>query len=514
MSTIQVTGKRSDLPNILLIIADQLTPFMMESCGNALVPTPNIERLRRGGVSFTSAYTPVPLCTPARASLMSGLDASSLSCWDNASPFPADTPTAAHYLTNAGYETVLSGKMHFIGPDQLHGFEKRLTTDIYPSSFEWLPERDRETGRIIGGGAHARMYTSREAGVRPWSRGMSYDEETQFRALDYLHNRNRQGSCRVPQKGEEAQRPFFLCVSYHHPHDPFHVTKDLWDRFEGVDLTGCGASQDSAFPQSMMDRWLNEDYHRTDLYPITSRENLQQVRRAYAALVTYIDDKVGELLKALEDQKLLENTLIIFTSDHGEMLGERGMVQKRCFYEWSARVPLFVRLPGSNCAGRVCRAPVSLLDIAPTLVDLTASHGGIVFDPNDFDGTSLSGVLVGREEPQRYAFSEYVGEGVLNHCAMVRKGEFKYLRVHRHDEQLFNVENDPNELVDLSERKEYQSTLHELRQLVEKRFDSETIEQEVKLALKRRIVIRDAMRRSGRSWDYQAHPDASMEYHR
>ncbi len=129
-----------DRPNILLVMADQLVPFLTGAYGHPVVRTPNLDRLAERGVRFDAAYTPYPLCAPARAALLTGRYASSIGCYDNAAVFPADQPTIAHYLTNHGYDTALTGKMHFVGPDQLHGFEERLTTDIYPADFGWTPD--------------------------------------------------------------------------------------------------------------------------------------------------------------------------------------------------------------------------------------------------------------------------------------------------------------------------------------------------------------------------------------
>jgi choline-sulfatase len=161
-------------PNILLIMADQLMPFLTGAYGHPVVQTPNLDRLAAGGVRFDAAYTPYPLCAPARAVFMAGRYASSLGCFDNAAVLHADQPTISHFLTNAGYETVLSGKMHFIGPDQLHGFSQRLTTDVFPANIQWTPI----PGDLSQGG-HAHNYVLPNVGVRPWTKFLSYDEETE-----------------------------------------------------------------------------------------------------------------------------------------------------------------------------------------------------------------------------------------------------------------------------------------------------------------------------------------------
>ncbi len=135
-------------PNILILMADQMTPRALSPYGGGVAKTPTIDRLAREGVVFENAYTNSPLCAPARYVLMSGQLPSATGGYDNAAEFPAETPTFAHYLRDAGYLTILSGKMHFCGADQLHGFEERLTTDIYPADFGWTPDWTRPADRL------------------------------------------------------------------------------------------------------------------------------------------------------------------------------------------------------------------------------------------------------------------------------------------------------------------------------------------------------------------------------
>src|SRR4051794_1933180 len=424
--------------NILVVMADQLVPFLTGPYGDPVAKTPNMDALARDGVRYDAAYTPYPLCAPARAAFMCGQYASRHGCYDNAAILPADVPTLAHSLTLAGYDTVLSGKMHFVGPDQLHGFETRLTTDVYPAAMDWVPTQDPE-GRFVRGG-HARSYVPPRVGVVEWSKFLAYDEETQFRALEYLR--------------AKPQRPFFMVVSFHHPHDPFQVTQELWDLYDGVDVPL------PAFPErieySAMDRWANEA-HEVDV-DLRDPDNLRALRRAYYALVTYVDRKLGELLAAVPD-----DTVVVFASDHGDMLGERGMVQKRCFYEWSARIPLLVRMPDGTGAGTAVDTPVSLLDVAPTLLDLAG-----VEERLPMDGRSFAPLLDGGSE-DRTVLSEYHVEKVRAPCFMARRGQWKYVYVHGHDEQLFDLDADPGEWNDLvTERRD---VADELRASILDRFD-------------------------------------------
>jgi choline-sulfatase len=474
-------------PNILLVMADQLVPFLTGAYGHPVVRTPSLDRLAAAGIRFDAAYTPYPLCSPARAALLTGRFASDLGCWDNASILAADEPTVAHRLTNAGYEALLSGKMHFVGPDQLHGFRRRLTTDVFPAGMDWVPTQDPE-GRFVRGG-HARSYVPPRVGVATWTKFLTFDEETHFRALEYLRERAR----------AEAEDPFFLVASYHHPHDPFLVTQELWDSYDGAEI-GLPERRDPNY--SAMDCWANEA-HETDAVDLDDAANLTALRRAYYALVTYVDRKLGELLDCLEQTRQADDTLVIFTSDHGDMLGERRMVQKRCFYEWAVRVPLVVRLPAEDDAGLVVDRPVSLLDLVPTLLDVAGVPDG---DRLSLDGASL---LEPRDAP---VFAEYHVEKVRAPCFMVRSGRWKYIYVDGHDARLFDLDADPGEWTDLSGRAELRTTEERLRSLILARFDPDAIAAAGAASVARRELVRRAMERNGTSWDYQPFVDARQQY--
>ncbi|MDQ3707695.1 MAG: choline-sulfatase [Chloroflexota bacterium] len=488
----------SQPPNILLVMADQLMPFLMGAYGHPVVQTPHLDRLVERGVRFDAAYTPYPLCAPARAALMTGRYGSDLGCYDNAAVLHADVPTVAHYLTNAGYEAVLTGKMHFIGPDQLHGFRRRLTTDVFPAGVGWVPSLDAQ-GKF-GGGGHARLYVAPNVGVRPWTKFLSYDEETHFRALEYIRERGRSA----------PTEPFFLISSYHHPHDPFHVTQELWDLYEGADIEIPVYPEHLEQTYSAMDRWINE-HHETDKVDLGNPESLYQLRRSYYGLVTYIDRKVGELLTALEQTGQRDNTVVIFTSDHGDMLAERKMVQKRCFYEWSARVPLIASFPGGAYAGKTVAAPVSLIDLLPTLLDVA----GVPTEQRlPVDGTSLIGVMEGSDvdAAERPLLSEYHLEKVYASCFMVRRGRYKYIYIHRHGSQLFDLEADPGEWHNLAGQPEMQELEAELHGLILARFDPDRIEADGADSIARREVIKAAMERNGTHWDYSPYFDATKQY--
>ncbi|WP_210481239.1 choline-sulfatase [Naasia sp. SYSU D00948] len=488
------TGGRDVRPNILLILADQVVPFLTAPYGDPVARTPNLQHLAERGVRFDAAYTPAPLCAPARAALVAGRDASALGCFDNASILPSDVPTMGHYLTNQGYDTVLTGKMHFIGPDQLHGFRRRLTTDVFPASLDWVPVPD-EHGRFPAGG-HARHYADPDPGVRTWTKFMDFDEETQHRALQYLRERGR----------TQAAEPFGMIVSFHHPHDPFHVPREYWDLYENVDIPL--SSWPEGIAESVMDRWANEA-HDTAGFDLLDPDSRRRLRRAYYAALSYVDDKIGAMLDALRASGELERTVIVVTSDHGDMMTERGMVQKRTFYEWSSRVPLTLTFPDGAYAGSAVPTPVSLIDLLPTFLDLA---GVPEAGRAQLDGRSLLPVLEGGHDGNVPVFSEYHLEKVHAPCFMVRRGRWKYVYVHGHDRQLFDLETDPDEWTDLSGRPEHADVEAELHRLLLERFDPDALAAAGQASVRRRAIVAEAMRRNHQHWDYTPVFDATRQY--
>ncbi|MGC9346783.1 MAG: sulfatase-like hydrolase/transferase, partial [Anaerolineae bacterium] len=461
-----------DHPNILLIQADQMTPFLTGAYGHPVVQTPNLDRLVREGVRFDAAYTPHPVCAPARACMVTGKWVSHCGAWDNAALLPADQPTFAHYLTNVGYDTVFSGKMHFVGPDQLHGFRRRFSTNIYPADYRWTVSMT-EKGVPFD---QAYTYIGDAVHVDRWNSNMAYDEEAQCHALAYLHARGetrRRDEARRRDGGEMSRRPWFLFMSYHHPHEVFWPPKDLWDLYEDAEIDVPEFPDNLAETYSALDRWLNE-YHGVALpEELRNPDSIRRVRRAYYALVTYVDRKVGELLATLEREGFMEDTVIVFTSDHGDMLCEKGMVQKRTFYEWSARVPLILRFPDGWKAGTVIDEPVNLIDLMPTFLDL----GGVPGDERlDYDGRSLIGLLDGSDAVGWETFSENHSDSMIEApCFMLRRGAYKYVYIHGHEDQLFDLASDPREWNNLVHDPDHAAVVAEMRGRILEVFDPDEI---------------------------------------
>lgn len=460
-------------PNILLIMADQVAAAALSLYGNGVCKTPNLERLARSGVVFDNAYTPSPLCAPARSSLMTGCLSPSIGCYDNASELTADRPTIPHFLGHLGYHSVLCGKMHFVGPDQVHGFNERITTDIYPANFAWMPNWAKGPSFISSG---VTLSSVVEAGPCVRNMQMDYDDEVEYQGIQKLYD--------LARRPEQA--PFFLTISFTNPHTPFTISGKYWDMYSEEDLD---------MPSAPEVPFEDLDYHSKGLFFAHGRhlhdvteQNLKDSRRAYYGMLSYIDDKVGNILDALEETGLAENTVVCFTSDHGEMLGERGMWYKHHFWEWSSHVPMILAFPDGRCEGR-CSKNVSLIDLLPTFVEIASGGAGIEGAP-DVDGKSLMSVLEeGSEGWSDTVISDYLAIGPCVPCRMVRKGPYKLMYTHGYPHMLFNVENDPHEQNDLAGLPDYRAVVEDLLSILLTDYDPTALTERISQSQQERIFI-------------------------
>jgi choline-sulfatase len=426
--------------------------------------------------------------------MLTGRLPTAIGAYDNASEFPASLPTLPHYLCAIGYRTILAGKMHFIGPDQQHGFEERLTTDIYPADFAWTPNwragpADKPSG--------ISMQNVTQAGLCVRSLQMDYDDEVEYFAVQRLYDLAR-----------EADRPpFFMTVSFSHPHPPYTIGAEHWNRYRPEEIDMPAVAPIAVEDRDVHSRWLHLS-HGADRQAV-SAEQVRRARHAYYGMISYVDDKIGRLMATLEACGLAEDTIVVFTADHGEMLGERGMWYKQSFFEPSVRVPLVVRLPGRQAARRVAE-PVSLVDLLPTLLEWA---GGGVVPADPLAGESLARLLEGASSP-RTVVSEYTDMGVIAPCRMVRRGVHKLMYTHGHPHRLYRLDSDPLELEDRAGRPEAAAVERELLSAVLDRWDPAAVLADVLASQRRRLLLKEVARRSGRlpDWSYQASRDDRSRY--
>lgn len=480
--------------NILILMVDQLNGTLFPDGPADWLQTPNLRALAARSTRFANCYTASPLCAPGRASFMSGQLPSVTGVFDNASEFPSDLPTYAHHLRRAGYQTCLSGKMHFVGPDQMHGFEERLTTDIYPADFGWTPDY-RKPGERIDWWYHNLGAVS-AAGVAETTNQMEYDDEVAFNACQKLYDLAR---------GHE-DRPWCLTVSFTHPHDPYVARRKYWDLYEECDHL---LPLVTAIPYEAQDAHSRRIFDANDWrsFDITDAD-IRRARRGYFANISYLDEKVGEILDVLERTR--QEAAILFVSDHGDMLGERGLWFKMSFYEGSSRVPLMISAPGME-PGLVA-TPVSTIDVCPTVADLAGVDMSEVAPWTE--GVSLKAVRDGAAERGPVAM-EYAAEASYAPLVSLREGRFKYNRCALDPDQLFDLDADPLELTDLVEDASHAETLAGLRAQVDARWDLDRFDAEVRRSQARRWVVYEALRNGAYyPWDYQPLRNASERFMR
>jgi choline-sulfatase len=351
-------GAAASQPNILFIMADQVTPFMIGPYGQKAAHTPNLDLLARSGTVFDAAYCGSPLCVPSRMSLWTGRLPHKIQAYDNASEFAAHIPTTLHYLRRANYRTVAAGKCHFIGPDQAHGFNERLTPDIFHSNFGPLP--DWTLGPVLNKGTDVQALL-RMLGPSKWTRQLGYDQMTFDRAIARL---------REYAIGNHRDQPLFLYVSFTQPHDPYTTTKHYLDLYKDAEIPMPKPYGD-ILQLSPTYKWLVIQ-HGIDLVNL-SPARIREARRNYLGMVSWVDDRIGKLLAEIRRLDLDKSFAVFFTSDHGAMLGEHGQWSKRYMLEWASRVPLIVSAPGLLPEGRRIAAPVSLIDVLPTMAELAGA---------------------------------------------------------------------------------------------------------------------------------------------
>jgi len=486
-------------PNILIVMVDQLNGTLFPDGPAEFLHAPHLKALARRSVRFRNNYTASPLCAPARASFMSGQLPSRTGVYDNAAEFVSSIPTFAHHLRAAGYYTCLSGKMHFVGPDQLHGFEERLTTDIYPADFGWTPDY-RKPGERIDWWYH-NLGSVTGAGVAETTNQLEYDDDVAHQAAQKLYQLSRDND-------DHARRPWCLTVSFSHPHDPFVARRQHWDLYENcqaLDPEIGFIARDGQDPHSQR-LYDASDYQSFDI----TREQVRRSRRGYFANISYIDDRVGELMSVLKRTRMLDDTIVVFCSDHGDMLGERGLWFKMCFFEGSARVPLMIA--GPDLVPARIDAPVSNLDICPTLCDLAGIDISAILPWTD--GESLLGLAKTgtRATP---VLMEYAAEGSVAPLVAIREGRYKFIHCEIDPPQLYDLESDALERVNLATDPRHAGLVADFMAKVRARWDMCRFDAEVRESQARRWVVYPALRNGAYfPWDFQPLQKASERYMR
>jgi choline-sulfatase len=426
--------------NLLIIMSDQHSRALMGCYGHALVRTPNLDRLAARGTRFTGCWTPSPVCIPARASFATGKYIHQIGFWDNADPYDGSIPSWHHRLRDAGHRVVSIGKLHFRSDDDDSGFSESIVPmqvvegkgDLLGLIRDDLPVR----------GAAYKMARMAGPGESPYTQ---YDREIASRAQIWLHDEAR----------KYRDKPWVLFVSFVAPHYPLTAPPEHFYRyFEDPELPMPLFYERQERPDHPFIRDYARAFNFDDYF-----ENPTDVRRAvagYYGLCSFMDAQVGKVFDALTSAGLATDTRIIYTSDHGDAVGKRGLWGKSTLYEETAGVPLIVAGDGIP-QGRVINTVANLVDVYPFIIDCVGEDGAGMIEP-DHPGVSIARLANG-ENPRRTVLSEYHGMGSTTGAFTIRNGPFKYIRYVKYRAQLFDLERDPDEVRDLCTDRMYTEVL-------------------------------------------------------
>ena len=432
-------------PNILGICTDQQRWDTIRSLGNEYIRTPNIDRLVSSGVAFERAYCQSPICTPSRAGFLTGMYPSAVhGCmngndqWDNAAPL------VTKMLADSGYDCGLAGKFHLSGAQ---GRVEPRADDGY-RVFHWShhPHNDWPEG-------HSYM---------EWLKSPGKDYDSIYKQLGYIPSEFHQTTwCAdraIDFMGEERTQPWLFSLNCFDPHSPFDPPQEWLDHYPESSMPGPLFRESDLAAQ---ERLKNVNFQRTARRP--EEMNAKSYQAKYYAMIELIDYNVGRMLDALAESNQIENTVVIFTSDHGETLGDHGLLLKGCrFYESLVRVPLVISWPARFRQGVRSRALVELTDLTPTMLELAD-----LTVPTSMHGKPLTSHLEGKSPVDRhreFVRSEYYRAlaGVQSFGTMVRSERFKQVIYHGHGlGELFDLEADPGEFDNLWDDKRFAQVRHD-----------------------------------------------------
>ena len=467
----------SDRPNVLVIVAEHVGACADPSRADVPVAMPNLVRLASESVRFDETYCNAPVCGPSRLSLLTGrYVCNNPRGYDNGAVLPSDMPTLAHVLTRGGYQTVISGRMHIHGLDTLHGFERRISSEMInplpgnPADLPGALAPIRPLPPDPGG-----PYTPEFNDSPMWK----HDDYVTERACDFISG----------LADSDDTRPFCLLAGYLAAHPGCKAKpelKPLYEHYIRMDLPVPRFTRDdyARLPEHV--KRLHQHHRSTER--IFSEEFHRHELAWFFARLTYLDQQVGLLLDALEQSGLAKDTVVVFTSDHGDNMGRHGLWGKMNFFQEAQRVPLYARVPGTP--PRRVRERVSLVDLLPTLAELAGCE---VTYP--VDGSSLAPLITAdrTEDPNAVVFSEYHGYLSPSDMYMAIKGDHKYCHYLLEPGELYDLARDPDEERNLIDGPAHEATRGELEAEIRQRVDIERFAEEVRDYNAQRQTVAEAM---------------------
>lgn len=423
-------------PNILVIISDEHNAGVLGCYGNNIIRTPNLDRLAQQGLAFESCYCNSPLCVPSRLSFTSGKYASRVGVWSNSCWLPsADYPSLPRIMNAAGYESILCGKMHY-DRTRRYGF-KEIGGNMNNSYKTGRGGRRRADDLTPKPGVSARFndfHTGDKSGV------LRHDRAVTTGTVEFLKNRR------------ASDKPFFMLAGYLAPHFPLIVPEKYWRPYEGkVPMPVIPSGHLQAQPRNY--KHLRIGFNIEDV----PDQIVKKGRELYYGLTQWVDEEIGKVLQALADSEVADNTVVIYTTDHGENMGEHGLWWKNCMYQHASRVPLIISWPARWKGGQWRTQACSLLDVAQSIAEIGGANV-----PADWNGESMLQWLDNPETKWKdFAVSEYYAHNIASGYAMLRKGKYKYVyhtptdSGHPAERELYDLASDPGEFNNLAGRKDY-----------------------------------------------------------
>jgi len=488
-------------PNLLYIHSDQHNPFVTGCYGDPLVETPHLDRLAASGATFDAAYCTSPICVPSRMSMLTGLHPYQHQTWTNRHVLNSGIPTFAHALGAAGYRSILAGRMHVRGPDQLHGYTDRLVGDHMPNHLGGpMPEMGILRGTEIP--VRKTLETSGPGQVAY----QLHDEEVTAAAVTFLDQIGRE------QRAGLTPDPFSLTVGFMLPHPPYVPRQAAYERYRSRITLPRNPRPFADEQHPYLRSWRTHTGSE-----VVSEEEARNTRAAYWALVSEVDQMVGQILAALHANGLAQNTLVIYTSDHGDMMGEHGLWWKHVFYEESVRIPLIMAWPGVISPGLRTDRVVSSLDVNATMLD-ALNAPALPHSP----GRSLLGLVAekpvgagrGTADWDDLAFAEYCEDQYSPpggaYQRMVRSGRWKLIDYDQEPPQLFDLVDDPDELVDRAADPARASILAELRAQARAGWDPMQIRVQMAAMDANNRILEAWARRTEPAEQYRWRPQAQM----
>ncbi|SDE20421.1 choline-sulfatase [Paenibacillus sp. UNCCL117] len=415
-------SKRINKPDMLVFLSDQHHAGYAGFAGHPLVRTPHLDRLAQEGTVMSCAYTASPLCVPSRMAMLTGQLPEKTGVYTNEGTIGGDQATFLHGIAAEGYETVLCGRMHFLGEDQRHGFTRRIMGDLTPLFWGRYGRARSDLGPYVGTMANESLKIM-GGGTSPV---LEYDKAVIRAALDYL--------------SQDHDKPQCIVVGTYGPHHTFVAPPDLYAYYkERIDIPASFAAEEEEHP--LLGRMRPDGL---------TLDRLRKLRSAYLGMIETIDGQVGAVRAAWDRylERRSRQGVFVYMSDHGEQAGEHGLIGKQTFYEGSAKIPVLFAGSGIS-AGHTVTEPVSILDLGPTLCELAGAQ-----TPPRPDGRSLAPQLAGAAgEAGRTVVSEmlFASQGGAVAGRMLRTGRWKYIAYASEEaqDQLFDLEADPQELRNL-----------------------------------------------------------------